>query len=71
MYIVKKSGTRNSVPKNLRTKFATYDRARSAIRRHLRAVEKKRPATAQLRDWLDKENRTVSIGFYGYSVEKV
>lgn len=71
MYIVKKSNRRNNVPKNLRTKFATYDQARSAVRRHLRAVEKKRPAVAQARDWLDKMNRTVTIGFYGYSVEKV
>lgn len=71
MYIVKKAGIRNNVPKNLRMKFATYDSARSAIRRHLRNVEVTRPGKAQVRDWLDRLNRTVSIGFYGYSVEKV
>jgi len=68
MYQVKQYGIRKSVPKNLRTKFATYDEARSAVRRYIRSVEKKK---GLVRDWLDARNRTVSIGFYSYSVERV
>ncbi len=68
MYQVKQYGVRKNVPKNLRGKFATYDEARSAVRRYIRSVEKKRNLT---RDWLDKLNRTVSIGFYNFSVERI
>lgn len=67
-YQVKRYGVRNEVPKNLRTKFASYNAARSAVRKWLRSVEKKK---GWERDVIDSLNRTVSIGFYGFSVNKI
>jgi len=68
MYQIKRIG--NNVPKNLRTMFDSYDEARSAVRKWLREqMSRKNPRW--IRDGIDLINRTVTIGFYGFTIRKV
>ncbi len=69
MYKIERVGS--GVPKNFRGKmFDTYDKARNAVRKWLREQMSKKNARWE-RDWYDLRNRTVTIGFYGFSVRKV
>lgn len=63
MYKIIRPGTK--LPKALKNTFASYDKARQAIRKWI-ILQCKRGA--KMRSYGDKLNRTVTIGRYGFGV---
>lgn len=72
MYVVKREKGKK-LPKALAMKFASYDKARQAVRKWLITqihAQKQPYYFVDVVDNLDYTNRTVSIGKHGFSIMK-